>query len=699
MSLRLITPALATIVLSLPLHAIAEGVKNQDQPLAVAASRMKQKNYSSAARAAAESAESGKRELIQGVAQLKGGNPADAAQLLGKAAKGYPLLADYALYYQIQALVKLEKTEEALGVSRVILKEYPDSPLARKNLLQHGDLLFAAGDYPGAEAVYQKFVEKYVSGSDALQASYRTAICRERRGDISGAGAMLRTLWLSSPASPQAARAEDDLKRLAQQGCTISPYTPQELLKRGVSLYDLRRYDQALKTFRSIDASGEKKDFSDKLSLKTGHCLLKARRFREAEQALSELVAREPKREIKAEAALLLARALEKGGRDEEAYAAYSRVAELFPESGEADDALLNAAFVRKFQRKPGEAAAVLAKLLETYPDSRLKQRATWELGWSRYLAGDHRAAAEQFRKLSASDDYRERALYWLGRSLKAAGDADGSRECHAALASEFPYGFYALQLPKEAGSTEDENLPRLAGEPLDALPQANGYERVKALISLGLIEDASREIAVAKKKNGKGKSDAALARLYLEIGNYSGAMGLFNAAQLKKNGPEGKIVWSLLYPRAYADLVTRHAVDTGISPGLAYAVIRSESSFNPGATSPVGARGLMQLMPNTALKMVKEKGFSAEKLYEPELNIRLGTRHLKDLLEQYQGNLVAVIASYNAGGSNVNRWLKTYSGLAEDEFIECIPFGETRDYVKKVLATAALYRKLYGME
>jgi soluble lytic murein transglycosylase len=126
---------------------------------------------------------------------------------------------------------------------------------------------------------------------------------------------------------------------------------------------------------------------------------------------------------------------------------------------------------------------------------------------------------------------------------------------------------------------------------------------------------------------------------------------------------------------------------------------MRAESTFNPSATSPVGARGLMQLMPETAGKMVKGKNFDPERLYDPDLNIRLGTRHLKDLIEQYKGNLVAVIASYNAGGHNVNRWLKTYEGLAIDEFIESIPFSETRDYVKKVLATAALYRKLYGME
>jgi soluble lytic murein transglycosylase len=694
---RLITTTTALLLAAaLPCLSLAAG--GDDQALTVAATHLKQKNYSSAARAAAESVDTGRRELVQGIAELKSGNHTVAAELLGRSAAAYPLLADYALHYQVQALSKGDRTEEALAVNSRLVREFPDSPLARKNLQQQGDLLFGRGDYRGAEAVYQKFVEKYASGSDALQASYRSALCREQRGDLAGAAAMLRTIWLNSPAAPQAARAEEDLQRLARAGVVTPPFTPQELLKRGGILYDQRRYDQALKTLRSIDTRGEKKELTDRIDLKIGQSLLKAKRYKQAEQSLTELLAREPKREIGAEASYLLARALEKRGLSDEAFSAFNRVAERYPDSGEADNALLEAAFVRKFQRKPVEAASVLSRMLEIYPTSRLKERATWELGWSSYLAGNFRVAAEQFAKLAASDDYRERALYWHGHALTAGGDPAGARESHATLAREFPYGFYTLQLPKESLPRE-ESPPKLTNSLLESLPRPEGYERVKALIDLGMTDDASRELAAAKKKNGKGKGSLPLARLYLETGDYNGAMGLFTPAQLKKPGAEGSTAWSLLYPKAYGELVTRHAAQAGVKASLAFAVMRSESSFNPGATSSVGARGLMQLMPDTAAKMVKEREFKAERLYEPELNIRLGTKHLKDLLEQYNGNQVAVIASYNAGGQNVNRWLKTYAGLREDEFIESIPFGETRDYVKKVLATAALYRKLYDMD
>jgi soluble lytic murein transglycosylase len=153
-----------------------------------------------------------------------------------------------------------------------------------------------------------------------------------------------------------------------------------------------------------------------------------------------------------------------------------------------------------------------------------------------------------------------------------------------------------------------------------------------------------------------------------------------------------------VLYPRAFGDLVIKYSARAGIEPSLAYAVMRAESSYSPAATSPVGARGLMQLMPQTAAQIMHEKKTDPEKLYDPELNIKLGTRHLRDLMDLNADNLTAVIASYNAGGTNVNRWLKTFANLNNEEFIESIPFGETRDYVKKVLTTAALYRRLYGI-
>ena len=682
------------LFLSLP-AAGNESPAAADNTLAAVARAMKLKNYSSAVNRAKDSPESGQRDLLAGIAALKLKRYDEASKSLAKGAESYPLLADYALYYQAESDSRSGRKNEAVITLKTLLKVYPESPLARRALLREGDLLFDTADFLSAEAVYQKFVEKYASGNDSLQASYKTALCREQRGDTSGAAAILRSIWLNSPASPWATKAEEDIKRLPAADVSPPAYSAQELFKRGSSLYDQRRYESALATFRSIDPKQEKKEFSEKLSLKIGQTLLKLRRYKDAEQSLKALASSDARKEIRSEASYLLAKAVEKSGRDEEAITAYRKVAADFPDCAEADNSLLDAAFVRKFQNRPADVVRQLGGLLDTYPRTTLKNRVIWEAGWAEYLAGNKPAAAEQFRKLFNVEEYRERALYWHARSSAAAGDAAAATEDYSNLRKEYPFGFYSLRIPATAAEPVEEPVPSLPVDPKESFPFPEGFERVKALIFLGLIEDAGTELAFVRKKSGKGKPDPGLARLYLEIGNHNAAMSLYNSSMLKRS-IDSRRAWALLYPRAFGELILKYSDKAGVDPSLAFAVMRAESSFAPAATSPVGARGLMQLMPHTAALVLHEKKIDPDRLYDPELNIRLGTKHLRELIDKYDGNLVAVIASYNAGAHNVNRWLKTYTGLQTEEFIESIPFGETRDYVKKVLTSADLYKRLY---
>jgi len=684
-----------TLLLSLP-AAGNELPATAGNMLAAAAGQMKLKNYSSAARLAMDSPVTGPRDLLAGIAELKLKRYDEASKLLAKAAKSYPLLADYALYYQAESDSRSGRKNEAIAALNALLKEFPESLLARRAHLRKGDLLFDTDDYLSAEAVYQKFVEKYASGNDALQASYRSAVCKEKRGDTSGAAAILRSIWLNSPASPLAAKAEEDLKRLPSAVVAPASYSAQELFKRGSSLYDQRRFESALATYRSIDAKQEKKEFNDRLSLKIGQTLLKLRRYQDAEQHLKVLASSDARKEIRSEASYLVARAVEKSGRNEDAIAAYKKVAADFPDCAEADDCLLDAAFVRKFQNRPADVARQLATLLDTYPKTTLKQRVIWETGWAEYLAGNKPAAAEQFRKLFTAEEYRERALYWHARASAASGNTAAAAESYASLRNDFPFGFYTLRIPKGEAEPSEELVPKLPPDPKESFPLPEGFARVKALIFLGLIEDAGSELAFVRKKSGKEKPDPGLARLYLEIGNHNAAMSLYNSSMLKRT-TDSRRAWAFLYPRAYGELILKYSEKAGVDPYLAFAVMRAESSFSPAATSPVGARGLMQLMPHTAALVLHEKKIDPDRLYDPELNIRLGTKHLRELIDSYNGNLVAVIASYNAGAHNVNRWLKTYADLQTEEFIESIPFGETRDYVKKVLASADLYKRLYS--
>ncbi len=694
---RIIIAAALLTTLAIPASAL-NLTRLPDEALEAAARELQSRNFVKASTLAATAQAGGMRDFVFGIATYRQGRFNEAEPSFAQAAKSLPLLADYALHYQAQALVRLERPTEAITVLSGLLQAYPDTPLYRQALIQQADLLFEQRQYRQALASYQRFVEKYPSGNDSIQALYRTARCREELGDLTPAVTALRSIWLNNPATSQASKAEEDMKRLAAKGVDIPRPTPQEQLKRAVTLMDLRKYDQAVKALRAISTEGADADFIARLKLKTGRALLRGRKYGEAEKVLNELTSGSIRREVSVDARYLSAQTLEKTNRDEDAFNAYLKFAADYPASEQADDALLNAAFIRKFQGRHGESVTVLKRLLASFPRTPLLQRARWEIAWNAYRAGDLQTALDTLNRLTESDAYRERALFWTGRILTLKGEKGAAQDAFALLAREFPFGYYALT----AGIAPARTEPLALGEQelRNLLPLPDGFERIKLLISFGLNDEAQRELAVAKKKaNGKkGGGLQALARLYLEMDNYRDAMLLYKQERPDKLDREHRTQWALSYPRAFNPLVTGASKDTGVAQSLVYGVMRSESSFSPTALSPVGARGLMQLMPATAAAMAKQKGFNSDRLVDPETNITLGVRHLKDLVNLYQGNTTFAVAAYNAGTTAVNRWRSAFGDLPRDEFIESIPYSETREYVKKVLATANLYQLLYDL-
>ena len=151
-----------------------------------------------------------------------------------------------------------------------------------------------------------------------------------------------------------------------------------------------------------------------------------------------------------------------------------------------------------------------------------------------------------------------------------------------------------------------------------------------------------------------------------------------------------------LRFPKAFDKKINKHAQQQEINPAWAFAIARRESSFMTDARSPVGAKGLMQLMPNTA-KQLKRGSVSRRYLYNADNNIQLGTKYLRKLLDKNKGNQILATASYNAGPYRVKKWLQNTSAMPADIWIETIPFRETRNYVKSVLAYQEIYQHQPG--
>ena len=671
-----------------------------DEQITVAVAALKEKNYRKSLDAAVKAPQSGARDFVIGVASYRLQEWEGAASYFAHAADAFPLLADFSLFHAASALYRLDRYSSALNHLQRLTREYPESPLSRQAMLMTADILFDSRNFREAQSAYQKFVEKFPSGTDSLTATYKSALCQEQIGDDAGSASSLRKIWLKYPASSVATEAEKDLRRLAGQGVAVEPFSTNEILNRGVTLFDLKRYKQAAAVFQGISSSQLTASSSAKYLFKLGQAQFRARRHGDAAQTFRTLLGRQIDRNLYEEAYFWLGMALARSNRDEDAFAVFMKLAEFATSPQLASKALHESAYIRKSQNRINDAISLLKKIAVPSGDAALKQGITWEIAWWSFLAGDMKTAGDYLAQLTTDDGYREKALYWLGRALATAGDKSGSQTAYSRLLSDFPLGFYAQSYRTEMNLKGDDiSLP--VTNLCEILPMPAGFDRAKALITFGLFDEARRELALSRKKlTAKNGSLPGLARLYLEMDDFNGAHTLLKNERPQKFEKDKIYQWGLCYPLAFREHVAKLAEDLSLPEGLVYAVIRAESAFSPTALSPAGAVGLMQLMPSTAASMANgtKNTFNADTLTEPKTNIRYGVRHLKDLLVMYKGDVVLAVAAYNAGSGNVSKWRKAFGHLRKDEFIENIPFAETREYVKKVISGAEIYDRLYRL-
>jgi len=674
----------------------------EDQSLMLSAERLKKKEYSGARVAALQAQPGPKRDFVLGVTAYHLGKWDEAERYLATAAECFPLLGDFALYYRAIALNKLSRPADALACLQRLKQGYPDSPFVRSATLLAADILFQLEDFEKALISYQTFLAYYPSGNDSLKALFQSALCREKLGDLKGAMRELRGIWLSYPAKSLARQAETELERLRK--VTESPplFTTSELFKRGCTLFEQRHYKEAAAVFSELSPGSLPDKLRGDLAFKTAMTQYRLKKNAEAEQSFISLASPEsPYPEYRVEAAYWLAQVYDRIGKDDKAVNTFLGLAEAHPESPLADNSLFQAALIKKHEGAHRQALALFRKLYSDYPDSSYAPRALWESAWSLYLSGNFAEASNTFALLSNDPTWREKALYWQGRALEAASPGEAAFSVYAELQQEYPTGYYSMNIVKKFG-IRSNRIPVLSTSYQVPLPDTLGMERAQTLIALGLYEEAGKELAALRKRTRTSfRGSLGHAGLYLAMNDYRTAMGLFNQEALVKDDGNLPSVWAILYPAAFHDIVSQHTSSAGIDECITYALIRAESNFLPTARSPVGALGLMQLMPATAREIARNLGdtVSSAQLTNPEVNVRIGTLHLKYLIKSFNGNLVSAVAAYNAGSTPVRRWRKTFPTLQDDEFIEIIPYPETREYVKKVLAAMEIYRQLYGLK
>ena len=431
-------------------------------------------------------------------------------------------------------------------------------------------------------------------------------------------------------------------------------------------------------------------------------------------------------------------------GEWEKAEKAYLRIVADYPACEWADDALYLTGNVYRETNDVKKALKYYGRVVAEYPDSTLADSALWWKAWASYTAGDHKKAVDAMQELVSRYPRSflvTQARYWQGRVAEKTGNAQKAAVYYQKALLNGPYTYYGYRAAERLSAIEAPALPAtpvslpgaavadepglLPDDPLesfdtdaDAGPPVWTSEVIKALssdpsfrktlelMSLDMKKEAALELrALQERTSPRHGSLLGLSKAFFELGDYhSSILLVLQNYDRFLDGPARETpydLWLLAYPQGHWDSITASAKKYGLDPYFIAAIIHQESRFHAGALSPAGARGVMQVMPATGewiARTIKAPGFDREKLFDADTSIKLGAWYVKELMKRFKGDLLLVAAAYNAGPGAVAGWIgKHGGGIERDEFVESIPFSETRRYVKKVLRNYSEYKRIYG--
>ncbi|MFP8882155.1 MAG: transglycosylase SLT domain-containing protein [Myxococcota bacterium] len=626
-------------------------------------------------------------------------NDREGAERLLEQIASHPVIADYALLLLMRSLVESGRTAEAIVMH--LQWERLDSPLDAEFFTLLGRAYASEGAEGQARGAWSRALESETR-SDRLAALHTSiGASNERTERFEQAAQAYLEVWIHHPETDSAAAADSALERLeARFGRTLR--TTVEYRKRGDALFRLRHNEAALETYDRAIAAKPSRIERRRAERKRAQTLFRLRRYPEAARAYGRLPADD-------ETAIEIARAHARSGDVPKAIRELEAIGER-TRSQHSLRANYLAGLLTE-EDDPERARSFFENTVARGGATSYAKAAIWRLGWSSFRAGEYAEAIDYFDRLIRSDEALSglRPRYWRARALEHSG-ASGAAGVYALLAREFPFSYYGWRASQRSrkpanGGSEVGFDPGIAA-PLDSGTPALGsvaLARPAILIEAGMIEAANAEL-VRLFAAASGLSDRlALAQLYSETGDFHRAQRVVVDAYSDRLASTPALadldIWWHAWPAPFADAI-RKTAERGVrvEPGLVYAVMREESGYRPKVLSVSGARGLLQIMPETGARLALSESlpeFSSDDLFDPETNIHLGSAYLEQLLAKFDGRAAAAVAGYNAGPKAVLRWLE--SGPSEDdEWVEAIPYDQTRTYVKRVLRSLHVYRVLY---
>lgn len=677
--------------------------------------------------------------IARGYAAMRAGEPKICLEEMERGLAQETVLQVHAHAWATECAFDLEDWE---ATARHAAQVPPSSDRHARALFLLGEGLARAGepsDLERAAVVLGSYLREYPRGSDSLEARQRVAELMEAGGARASAAVHYNDIITYHPlAAVQVRAAIEALGALKPELDTktreaIEATSDEQRMARLRALFARHRSEQVLadgeRYLKLLDRGSP--ESCEALYL-VGKSLTKLRRHTDSlpwyERVIEEC---EGSRWV-IKARYLIGRGAWNAGSRDRARAAFERIWSEYPEHSYADDAMFYSARILRSQDEPEKMRALLRRQVRAYPSGDMAKDAHWLL--VRDLL-ERKKYTEVVEYVSGVEDPGEHDLYSAGRlryfaarAQEARDKKEQARALYGEVAREHPLGYYAMlsmsrlaalaghapgqtadvcaleggalcaQLPRGAQGAEAIELPA-------QLLEAPGLARGAALLQLGLKGPAQREFRALRRAHAGDPAQLwALAMLLDAAGAYPLSHNIprreIDGWRTSYPGEGTRQRWQIAYPRPFQELVGSWSKRRGIEPQLVWAIMREESGFEPGIESWANARGLLQLIEPTARTVAKKdglEGFAPDDLFDPQVSVRLGTAYMGALSELFGGHPALIIAGYNGGEANVERWLEQRGQLALDLWVEEIPYGQTRKYTKRVLTTYWTYHWLYG--
>ena len=627
-------------------------------------------------------------------------------------------LADYALFMRAGALEQAGRTQEARAVYQQLLQEYPASLRARDAALRVAGLMMNGSDAAAVPLLLKDFIQ--VDDAATLLVA---AKAYEQSSDQNRALATYRRLYFFAPESTESAEAATAIARL---GSTTSPATTEEAITRADRLYSARRFADAVTAYTDAFARFPPTATPEN-QLRRGIAAYNARKIPDAVAALTAVPTSAA--ETRAEALFYLAQTYARARQWEQARATAEELRRTFPSSSFTPKTFVALGQIAQDAKNTVDALYFMKAAVGGFGSSIEVAQTQFDLAW---LAHDAKNFSESSRMLTEhlayyadrNTDNRGRAGYWAARDSERAGKIAEARALYEAMQARYDanwYGYLAKQrldalsrtapsktfAPDSIVARAVANLKTVTVAEETAGPDEDArIIKADQLSNIGLDDWAQKELAKAgEKAPDSPKVNLAIAKIYRSDDDNVRALNALRRSfpDYSQMKPEEmtREQWDVFYPLAYWDIIAQESKARSLDPYQVAGLIRQETIFTTRARSSANAYGLMQVLVPTGRLTARKYGVSreitAESLYEPRLNIQLGTAYLRDQIDKF-GRIEYVAAAYNAGPGRAVQW-KASLPSEIDEWAEAVPIKETRGYVQGVVRNRLQYLRLYDQD